>query len=528
MYRDGGRFLIKGDRRYVSANCDICFPVNPEFRNKEYRTVAGPCFANKSRMYISNANGIRGATRRVTCAREPTIPGLHEELRRNQYNNVTLNDDVIWVWSESFRNRLRVLLFDFNDSECEKSRWAEETHPKRALRMQALASLRDAGKIDDATYMRSVDYKCKTGELLPNKKYLRAIGDMTTPGSIKCAYLMDAVKNAFKQPYTVNNIDSEFVKTPQLGKLRSVFGKLNSPPKDGYFAYFSDDSVGSYRCIDGIFRFNMDISAADGSNFDPVFQLLQYCMDVDTRFSKDVDGVFKQLLAIAVVRNPENRKQKVKLRPTGKVLYSGSSLTTCVNNCANQLICLRFASRYANTTLTKSQVSAALVSAARDVGYLVKIEECVELSDIQFLKYSPHINCDGVIDAVLNLGVLLRSFGTFLGDFPGSNKIPFAVRVEQHLTQVVRGRTQSGNHCINEAFNKRFAFSGGKEVVKTYFEEIVTGEQLGYVDSHSLASRYGVRSIWVEELAHLIETCSVGQMICHPILEHIFSKDYGY
>jgi len=476
-------------------------------------------------MYRVDTYGIRGAVRRVTAERETDRPGYHYELLRNQYS---IPEELTRQWMKWFRRNLTELLDAVGDPVDERRKWCEAAHPKKVLRVNARRDLLADGRVHHRTYLRQVDYKAKPDELLADKKYLRAVGDCTTLGSLKCGYYMDHVKEAFKCTFQSGHGRCEFVKIPELGKLRGVFRKLLYPKYGFYFAFFSDDSCAGFRCRDGILVVNLDISACDGSNYRPVFALLREAMSVDPRFSEDVRGAFEQLEAIAKVTDPTDFRNKVLLKPIGPVLYSGSVLTTCVNNMANTLIFLAL-SRMWRPSMTKEQTVEVIAEAAKSVGFVLKVDVCAERGDVQFLKHSPCLNHNGQIDAVLNLAVWFRGHGTIVRDLPGRAKEGLVDRAAVFNSEVIRGKVHAGDHLIHDAFKTHVLSRRTKNPVSQgWLVDNVTGRQLGKISADELARRYRLRPSELEELACMIVQSKVGDFISHPALNVIMSKDYGY
>jgi len=527
-YRDGGRFSCVGKNVFLANDFDVIFDPDPSFVSKEYRTVGGPSFSCKSNMYRVDARGIRGAVRRVTCAREPDKLWLHEDLVLNQYEHVGPEQPWLSQWLLWYKHGLRQRLIDLSDSDEERSKWVEEAHPKRLLRRRARMDIDYDGRQGDFKYLRSIDYKCKSGELLPNNKYLRAVGDCTTHGSLKLGYYMKEVKAQFEEGYREGPLTLRFVKSPDLDELRQTFADLIQPPTPVYAVYFSDDACVSVKCSDGVLNVNSDLSAADGSNYAPIFDLLREAMSVDSRFDRDVHGAFKQLETVCVITNPEKGKQKVKLTPyKDPILYSGSVLTTSVNNQANTVIMIRFSKFHYFEGMTKQLAIEGLERAAWECGFILKCEVCPTYHHIQFLKYSPCINTSGSLEAVKNLGCAMRGYGTVIGDYPGRSRMGLEKRIRTFNSEVIRSRQHDGNHVISDAFRHHIV-RDRVAISKTYMEEMVTGRQLGYVDSNELAIRYGLSSCALEELAGMIIIAQPGEIIAGPMLDVIFAKDYGF
>lgn len=527
-YRFNGRFTIRS--RYFDEDLEeIIFPTESEDPSKlgEYDFVFGPSFTQATSRYRVDEDGIRGAVRRVTCVREPTILGLHEELLGNQMRVIQVHGEVIGKWLRWFRAELKELLLGVGDKEVEYNKWVEKRHEKRQLRLDARRDVHWNGQKFHHTYVSKVDYKCKPGETLAWNKYVRAVGDLSCTGSLKAAYFIDFAKEVYAKRYHTGNGVVQFVKTPDLSVLRSVFAELLSPP-GFYFVYFSDDSCVSARCVDGLFLCNMDISAADGSNYSPIFDIMQSAFSVDSRFDEDIDGAFSQLMLPAVVQNPCNRSMKVIMKPTGPVLYSGSSLTTVTNNTANTLIGIIFGSVY-RPDMTRAECGEALLWAARQAGYLVKLDLCASYHDVQFLKHSPAVNTKGELEAYLNVAVWLRGFGRCTGDLPGRHYLGIRERAARYCSEIVRSRVHSGNHPIADAFRSRFVkFRRFNIKLKKKFYEEFEGQQLGYIPEEELATRYNASVAEIDELCTYIRQSDQEQLIVLPILEKIFKKDYGY
>jgi hypothetical protein len=532
MYKFNYRFLVSKKNKFWQDS-DVFFRGCTEKKKhkEEYRGVFGPCFVSLSSLFKNDKNGIKGAVRRVTSVRKPEVLGLHDHLVDNQVRNVHGRNFGIQFWLDTFRTNLSQLIPDI-DSTVWRDLWANAPHDKRPLRRRAMKSLfYHSSQLD--TRVDSIEYKCKTGEILPQDKYMRAIGDLTCPGSTVFGYFIDCVKATFALPFTYLGGTAQFIKSPDLEILRTVFSSMMKP-LGPVFYYFSDDSVVSIPCVDGTLTANMDISSADGSNYWPVFWLLRCAMTIDPRFEVDLKAVFDQLGLPMYVHNPQDYSESIKFTPIGPVLYSGSVLTTITNNMANMLIFLAFMTRY-RRDMTKQQAHEALVAAARDVGYIVTLEVCTSYHNIQFLKHSPCINTNSQVDAVLNLGVILRGFGSTTGDMifhasPFLRKllrfVPISWKARLFNSEVVRSRVHSGNHCIMDAFREKITFF--RCPIKTDISHVVAGRQLGYIDAQELGTRYSLTIAEIDELAYLIRSAGIGDFVKSPILDRIYKVDYSY
>jgi hypothetical protein len=445
-------------------------------------------------------------------------------LIRNQYNIHGYIGEQIQEWKTWFRGCLLEITADCGDAVRERNRWCEATHPKRFLRLAARKQIIQYGKTRGLR-LTEVDYKCKTGELLAVGKYPRAVGDMTCPGSTVLGYFMDWVKEAFSREYKCNGCTAQFIKTPDHNVLKEMFQKLITPTTFHFF-FFSDDSIAAVPTLDGPLRFNLDISSCDGSNFRPVFDILEQAMLVDSRYNQDVKWAFKQCSAPCVIRELGGGG-KVKLKPVDHVLYSGSVLTTSINNMANTLIFLSISSQLGGRLLPAEEVRRIILDAGKRVGYILKIDECENVEDLQFLKHSPSV-VDGEIVPWLNIGAILRGFGTTVRDLPGRRKLGLEKRAAIFTSDVVKGLVHAGNTSILDSFNTKIvgaSFGERFQASSTWKPQNSSGLR---IPDESIARRYDLTLTEIDELNSLIRRSGFGARVNSPIVNKIMSKDYGY
>lgn len=471
-----------------------------------------------------NNRGLRHAVRRITSKREPQIPGLHERLQANQYEIFDRIPHILSEWKNWFSAGLRQITSSKPDAVVARNLWCDQPHVKRLLRQATRKQIVRIGRRSTNARVKLVDYKCKKGELLPRNKYPRAIGDLTAPGSTALGYYMDWVKEQFQRTYTIGRATCRFIKTPDSDIMTEVFRNLINP-NGLYFCFFSDDSCISVQCSDGVLTANLDISACDGSNYDPVFNILHSVMDVDPRYKTDVSDAFKQCRTTCVVKEIDGRS-RVYLKPKGHILYSGSVLTTSINNMANTLIFLHIAHMWNNTIVSKQEMRRIIVSAAELAGYILKIDECQTPGDIQFLKHSPAIVGDDVVP-YLNIGVLLRGFGTILGDLPGKEKLGLAERARRFNSDVIKSWKHAGNTSIKYAFSNKII----DRTLHTKLPEStwrMTSSKDVFIPDEAICERYRINPVELDELNYYIRVCDVGDIIHLPVVNKIMKKDYSY
>lgn len=467
-------------------------------------------------------DGIRGAVRRLTAKREPEIDGAHEELFYNQARAGDHLGELYTQWRSTIKERYRQRMSQANEAYLEKLAWASAPHVKRKLRVRTALALHNRSD-DRSNLIKRADYKAKSGELLARGKHLRAVADLTATGASVGGYLFDRLKDSFRESYHTGQSECEFIKVPSKPLLSNTFKKLADQP-GVYFSYFSDDSCIGADCSDGRFMANLDIKACDGSNGPFVFDTLREIMSGESRYQSDVDGVFNQLRLPFRVRDPQDRHRYFDILPHRDVLYSGSVATTSCNNVSNSLIFLSIVKGYSKS-MSKDELSAHIVAAARSVGFIVKMQVCEELEDLQFLKHSCSF-VDGLYVPWLNLGTMLKSSGVCFGKLvPGKGNL--YNRIRMYNSDAVLSRVHSGDHVINDAFKVDLIPSRktGQFQPKTFDD---SGFNWPRVPDESLCRRYKICPLQLQELAHFIRTSGITAKINCPASRAILGLDYGF
>lgn len=512
----------------------MSFSSKPALVSGSYRTIFGPCIRHAGVVFDESPANLAQALCRITNKRKPDTPGLHELLYNNQYKYVAGRCGKWGRFLDRFVHRTRnAIQFEYSELglplDC-ITEFCLAPHPKMRLRQSALKWILDGGCSLSSNFVQKgkMKYKMKKYEIAKPGKYARGIGDLTCPGSIRGGYLIPAVKHAFAAGHRIGQSFMEYIGSPDMDVLSRCFEQLSCPDGDGYFCYFSDDSCISQRCVDGVFMGNLDISSCDGSSFTPVFNLLRGMMENLTH-TDSVAGVFDQCRLPVTVSNPQREfsKEKFVLAPKEHVLYSGSVLTTVINNLANSLIYMRFKFllRGMSAPLRKCDVPALISKAAADVGYLVTIEVCDVLADLQFLKHSPHRTTEGIITPLLNLGVLFRSFGQFTGDLPGPKSLSISDRAKLFNEQVIKGYVHAGDHVILDAYRQKFDTGWRGAVFRRFLKTWdtvtscprivgeISGKQRGRVDCSELAGRYRCSVHDIEEFLEMFSSATIGDVI---------------
>jgi len=512
------RFTVK--KGYDAENGRLTC-IRGVYIEKRYKTVHGCHFAYAGHQYSLDLVGIEGAIKRVLCEREPTIAGLHDELVANQFANVTLINPAIDRYLKFYKTHRGN--YGLGDPTELIRVWAYTPHAKMKERVRGFKQYMYYGDRVSHKNIKEVEYKGKPDEFLAANKYLRGTGDLTVLSSLVGGFMMDMIKDCLSYYYSpAPRHRMRFVKTPQKSELQEVFDNLLEDSGLSEFYYFSDDSCIKIKCTDGYVRGNLDITACDGSNYSPIFNILRNLMEVQNyEWEMILKAVFDQCKLPFFVRHPVTRKKVGKFKCNDMVLYSGSTLTTMINNIANSVIYLRIVERCfrnGEPIFSKTEIGDAIKDAAKEMGFLVRLDVCEIPEDLQFLKHSPH---NGV--PIINAGVWFKGFGTCQGDIPLPRKVgSLNYRSYLFCCEVVEGRQNWGNTPIRDAFNRAYPKS---KVKVRYSEDTKTiGDDERRVGLESLCRRYRCSEAM---LSNLLDSIDHGVEIRHPVLDIIMAKDYG-
>ena len=407
-----------------------------------------------------------------------------------------------------------------------------DPHKKRVPREQAWKELFEKGTITDDLWLEYTIYKMKKGEIGKFGKEPRMIGDLKVPASLEGFMVTKYLKKAMQEDVLVDDGRIHFCSKPDHSELTTVFNNLMSPSSRVYMALFSDDSCVSVREKDGsVSTYNMDIVSCDASHTGMLFWALA---QITTGLSKEniirLIGQLSTDIRVYDLSRPQRGMDKryalFRRKDGSPTLYSGSTLTTSVNNLANILI--------GHSIITsKANSSDEIIAAARAVGYLVTLERCEMPEDIQFLKHSPVLDTTGVYRPVLNIGVLFRSMGTARGDVPGRRTTPLRERFAAFEYALYRGMYPRSHFPFIDVRKSKLKHDLRKvdlqatEVVKRQLEYKVGQCEERHFLAADVYRRYRLSHdeicILDEEIAHMpfdtFHACSAANKV--------LAKDYG-
>jgi len=530
------KWLIKSSLRQqsyglLSRDLTPNFMISDKHYTKQYRTLFGPYFHLPTlAMPGEGTLEYKCAVGRMIALRGDDVPNAKARSLRLAANQGTLGRrfrNILFRYKEHYESHIIR-----GDSEATYTEWLLATHPKKKLRMKTDAEfLKFEGKPRTMTH---VSYKLKNYELLADGKK-RAIADLGSENTQDSAHDIPSIKSAMSYPFVHNNLTSEYVKTATHDNLSRVLGSLlNTERGKIYFVYSSDDSCVGAGCKDGPVYFNGDVRACDGSHRTAFFNLIEQFLTItdglDNAHATSVRRAMEYLKLPLVMRNPEEYREKVTYVFSTMRLYSGSSLTTTINNFANLFISFALERRAPDPSkMTKEQFKHAYLMAGEDVGYLLKVDSCDFPEDLMFLKHFPSV-VDGVVVPVVALGTWVRGFGTFVGDLPGKTSDGIINRAKAFVNDVVVSRDNWGNHALRDSFqhlrcNHTVVMTGNA------YREALTSRSIGStnirVPDESLLRRYRISSCELENLCSRISSSDVGTVICDKTAHVMYIKDYG-
>ena len=517
-YVYNGDFEILRGKQFFVHN-EIVFPEtdNPVLSDNTTRTRAGPCFAHAALIYAANDANTRLAMRRLLGKRAPETPGLHEQLFANQREFFQRNAPFF----DELRVKYAGYFADFHSSSEECEEHYADIHPKRLLRIRAYNELFESGLLfgKDERWVKTVLWKMKRDEWAKHGKKPRMIGDLGVAASLRGFRLTGMLKEAqFNESIQYKGGEIFFCKSPDPFALQYCFDQLINPTGAFFFVYFSDDSCLSIRHEGRIDRYNLDISSCDASHGPEVFNTLVNIMPEHCRH--DMQLLVDQCALPLRVVSYANPKHVAILKPTRPMLYSGSTITTAINNLANVAI--------VKAILDRGYVGAESIAlGAQDAGYIVTGCKPLQfIEDLQFLKNSPVLDDSGVWRPMLNLGVLLRASGTCKGDLPGSGDLIPRARAQQR--GLLRGSYPRTDFLLLDhmraAMGEGIAFDCDLDLS---YKVVDNPDYPRFrVDEESLFRRYRLNSLEISDLL------AFGHFdVCHEFassgVSKILSVDYG-
>jgi len=398
-------------------------------------------------------------------------------------------------------------------------------HVKRDLRMSAKADI-DLRLGWLTLNAKQIKTKIKNSEWAKYGKKPRNICDIGVEGSLVAGVCCEFFKKFMAQYEFSSEVDCKFHATPDAQELSDAFRQVDVCSKKVNWHYFSDDAILSIRCGDGVMKCNLDIASADSSHQVEIFDSLSYIVKDTGYFAECMLKCIQQLSMPLRVANTHGVVCAV-LSPNVPRLYSGSTLTTIINN-LSQLWMATHVSRFNFQTVDDCR--ARLPVLISQVGYSVTIDNVEFLQDFQFLKFSPDENYKPFI----NLGPYLRMCGWSKRDVPkvrsGGKRQTLYNRSFAFESTKIHAYNNMHSNTLHDLLAAKYNCVSDVEVEMPYY---VITQSLGYKQDADLCKRYRLTHLEWYSFINGVKDCLTSPQhhllhYRHAVVDKILAKDYGY
>lgn len=508
-------------------------------RDGTYRTVFGPSVAHNGKILANSVENLKGGVRRMLNVRDPKLPDLGAQLRRNQVIHVSTHRALFRRMRELYQPYFNNYQGAYEEARLHHA----DPHQKKLLRMDAWSELLSSGRVHGNDWFRhdkeNINYKLKKNEIAKVNKWIRAIGDLGVAASLFGFRITKFLKHAMaSEPLIFSHGKLEFIPKPSPDRLDKLF-REHREPTTPIFSYFSDDSILSFYHLGRWYSFNVDISSCDASHGPKIFEALE---EITPKVAlEDMIGLIAQCRRSFKIVNPMRgrSKEKITFRCRYPRLFSGWTGTTLLNNLSGVTFgdhILRHLDQFDGT-------EQWIIDRAAETGYTITVERNYTMYDMQFLKHSPVFDLTGEIRAIINLGVFLRSSGTCKGDLPGRGDLKSrGLRFQAALLQGTYPR-------VNNPLINSFKQSAGNRIDrKTYikiireelaykldYSELMTDQEISditqrgdelNVTNEELLARYNLTGGEQSELEYF-STLGYGWHTAQRSADKVLFKDYG-
>lgn len=518
LYINNRRFRVVKGHNFIDENGEIRFTGDGVLKDtsmdyKFYATNFGWNFAHDGVVYDKSDLNCRKAMRRLTCMREPEIPGMDARLRVQQGEYVNRNWDEI-------KEMVHIALGspDINpDMEGEAYKLRYLPHDKRPLREDEVKMLWNTGDVAKVAWLRSVLWKFKTAETAKFGKYGRNIVDLGVGASLQTVPAADEAKHYLNSNLILYKGSClEIAISPSPTEVTRQLKALWNHEYDVYMVAFSDDAVISIRDGDGYRVFNCDFKSCDSSHTSFIFYLMMDTLEFSSELQQ---AIYHQIMSPIRVVSCEDPNEKVMLMPTTMYLQSGIGITTLVNDFAQIVFFHALVNGGAKCRQDIERLSMSC-------GYMTELQECTQYEDAQFLKMSLALCNDGQYHALLNLGVILRCSGRSKYNVPG--KGDYTKRCHDFQQSLMLGclhnvSCEELEHLAPEKLQRKRGDTRVLDSMRHFREE----ETINHITFASYAQRYRLEPEEYTELVGLLKLSGMNTVVYSSAVNKIYNLDYG-
>jgi len=285
------------------------------------------------------------------------------------------------------------------------------------------------------------------------------------------------------------------------------------------FLHHSDDGLFVLHCKDGVLIVEKDISSCDSSNSSLVFDKLEKF--VPEEFKRDIHALVTQCTKCVVIGYGPT---KLKFKPNGPFEYSGTTLTTVLNNIASLCIDIYIYNKVDFRNMTIKEAEREIRTAMVTCGWKCTMDFCTYFEQSSFLKTFPVMTVYGRWDAALELGVFLRSMGQTKTELPGSGDL--VLRARKFMRDWALGLMHVGRHPMVLAIEQNW--SGGDQAIfnSRAMSELSKSTQEP-LDPMSICLRYGIAVSDYFHTTNALSMLDIGYTYRDSVIDSIMHKDYG-
>lgn len=500
-------------------------------KNPFYTTYFGPVFFAGFEVYDNNVCNVENALIRITGARdgEDILRKNNEVIRPGKGRRLARYINSAFT---KIRSRITPELMNLYDDVTEQIILACKPHPKEKLRKRAINKLLASADMLNSIFMKNIGGKVKIPEFAKPGKKPRLIGDYTCEGSLLAAFLVPLAKYAFAEDLEFDGATFKFALGTSVSDMDSYFQQFHDSNRDIYI-FFSDDVICKVRGSYTWERANLDISNCDMSNGDPVFSRLAWLFEGTNQHHQLILRACEQCKQNLVIRNPENPSEWITANLTRHVEFSGTQLTTILNNIASLSICLSIHYKKIRGSLQDHVRTRACA-----VGYEMTCDLAANPENVQFLKHSYSVDREGKCRSWVNVGCYLRALGSHFMDLPYNSKTETLADAGRFKNwAVLKGFANAGSNPILESL---VAMPGAKRPEKGKYKIVQKSIEKSqhyksYVGSGTrppmsplaLGYRYGITGDELEDFTRKTLTMDIGKVICHIVIDKVMFVDYG-
>jgi len=419
-------------------------------------------------------------------------------------------------------------------------------HDKYKLRVKAIRELMFRREVINSLFMENSKGNChitgkvKIPEFAKFGKKSRLIGDFSCPGSLLAAFLVPIMKYAMSSSVEVSGATFKFQSSTKMESLRESIREMDEST-GSFFLFFSDDIICKIVNSDGESWFNLDISSCDSSNGPSVFERLHWYFEESGQAHGLMDRAIRQCqqpLKLFGERKKglggEDIKEYIMAKSREPLEFSGTQLTTLLNNIASVSICLSIHYHSVVKASGRETLETVISKSAFAFGYKMTFQRCPIPEKLQFLKHSFSRRGD-FLEPWFNLGPFFRSAGTCFMDLAFNRSkgetLEGAARARnwQNLTCM----TTNGTNPLFEHLSNCPGFQNPKTNLYTIARSSVIKEKSFShqnvdcsVTSEELRRRYDFSP---DELEHFLSVSyDIFQEISSPLISKVLYEDYAY